>query len=209
MKLFLSSMAISEEQGAAFTKLVGKAPKDIKLALIENAADVYRDDSKDWVDANRKAIQSRGYQIELIDLRTYQSNPKALKDKLSGKDAIWLGGGNIFYLRWILKDTGADTIIKELTGNGVVYGGGSAGATVAGPTLKYFKAADDPNDAPEVILEGLSLTEIVVVPHVGNEKYGEMMEKINKLLKKDGYTTETITDQQAIIINGKYHQIIP
>ena len=54
-------------------------------------------------------------------------------------DAIWISGGNGYYLRWILKETGTDTFIRELLKKGVVYSGWSAGACIAGPTLKYAK----------------------------------------------------------------------
>ena len=202
-------MAISAEQGDAFARLVGKQPKDIKLALIENAADVYDDDSTDWADENREAIKARGYQVELLDLRNFKSNPKSLQEKLASKDAIWLGGGNTFYLRWVLKDTGADEIIRRLVSNGTVYGGGSAGAIVAGPTLKHFEDADDPHDSPSIVLEGLHLTDTVVVPHVANEKYGKAMEKIEARLKRDGYNTIAITDDQAVVFDGGKRKVIP
>lgn len=201
-------MAISAEQEPAFTALVGKKPEDIKFAFIENAADVYDDDSVDWVDENRAAVRACGYQVEIIDLRDYRGSQEALKAKLSEKDAIWLNGGNTFYLRWVLKDVGADKVITELVKAGKVYGGGSAGAIVAGPTLKYFEDADDPNDSPEVILDGLHLTEIVVVPHVGNEKYGEAMAKIEPLLQKDGCKTIGITDDQAVVFENGKHRIV-
>lgn len=209
MKLFLSSMAISKEQGDAFARLVGKKPKDIRLALIENAADVYDDDSIDWVIENREAIKARGYKVELVDLREYKGRQLDLRSKLASKDVVWLGGGNTFYLRWILKDIGADKIITELVQNGLVYGGGSAGAIVAGPTLKFFENADDPKESPEVINEGLNLSEKVVVPHIGNEKFGDVVKKISKSLQQIGYKTIEITDDQALVVNGKSFKVIP
>lgn len=208
MRLFLSSMAISATQAPAFTALVGKEPSAITLALIENAADVYDDDSVDWVDENRAAIMSHGYEVEIVDLRKYKSNTAALRTKLSSKDAIWLGGGNTYYLRWILRETGADTIIQELVAAGTVYGGGSAGALVAGPTIDYFQKADDPANAPEVILDGLHLTETVVVPHIGNEKYGIIMLEADKQLQANGYNTICIDDSQACIINGSEQRVL-
>lgn len=202
-------MAISPDQEAAFTQLVGKQPHDITLALIENAVDVYDDDSTDWVGESREAIKAYGYQVEIIDLRKFRGKRDELYVKLASKDAIWLGGGNTFYLRWILRDTGADEIIRELVGKGTVYGGGSAGAIVAGPTLNYFEDADDPNDSPEIILEGLHLTDTVVVPHIGNEKYGEAMKKINISLKKDKYITIPITDEQGVVFDTNKQKIVP
>jgi hypothetical protein len=49
MKLYLTSLAISDHQAPYLAKLVGKEPKDMKLALIENAADTYDEDHRQWV----------------------------------------------------------------------------------------------------------------------------------------------------------------
>ena len=98
MKLFLSSMAISPRQALIFNKLVGKDPDDIQLALIENATDPYDNDSTDWQLENREAIKACGYNVELVDLREFRGDTKSLHDKLASKDALWLGGGNPFYL---------------------------------------------------------------------------------------------------------------
>ena len=98
MKLFLSSMAISPRQALIFNKLVGKDPEEIHLALIENATDPYDNDSTDWQLENREAIKACGYNVELVDLREFRGDTKSLHDKLASKDALWLGGGNPFYL---------------------------------------------------------------------------------------------------------------
>jgi len=201
MKLFLSSMAISPFQAPIFNNLVGKDPEDIKLALIENATDPYDNDTTDWQLESREAIKACGYYVELVDLREFRGDTKSLHDKLVSKDALWLGGGNTFYLRWILRDTGADEVITQLIRSGLVYGGGSAGAIVAGPTLRYFEDADDPGDAPEVILEGLGLCETVVVPHIGNAHYGQVVQKANALLIADGYKTAPITDDGEFVVD--------
>jgi len=209
MKLFLSSMAIADNQVDAFAELVGKDPQDITLALIENAADPQDSEEADWVDRSRAEIIAQGYQVELVDLRDYlEGGEQKLKDKLASKDVIWLGGGNTFYLRWILEETGADAIIKELVKRGAVYGGGSAGAIVAGPTLKFFEAVDDPNDSPEVVIDGLHLTEVVVVPHMANEKYGPIMEDVERFLREEGYETAPLTDSQALLIDGEKLEVI-
>jgi len=139
MKLFLSSLAISDSQSVELARLIGKEPSTISLALIENAADTYGEAERAWVYINRAAIQSHGFAVELVDLREYNKRPALIKAMLRTKDIVWFGGGNSFYLRWLLKDTGIDAILKELVVKGLVYGGGSAGAIIAGPTLKHFE----------------------------------------------------------------------
>ncbi len=48
-------------------------------------------------------------------------------------DALLITGGNPYYLRSLMKITGADEIITDLMQRGAVYAGASAAAVVAGP----------------------------------------------------------------------------
>lgn len=211
MKLFLSSIAISAEQLQAFLSLVGKrTPQELKLVLIENAADTYSEDKKGWMYDNRAQLMANGFQIDHVDLKQYVAEPKDLKQRLNANDVLWLGGGNSYYLRWILRETKADTLIKELVAGGKVYGGGSAGAMVAGPTLHYFEPAEHPDLAPELIYDGLGLTDTVVVPHWADPtKYGPIMQGVEEKLLRDGYKVVHLTNSQALIINGDEQSVTP
>lgn len=207
MKLFLSSIAISDKQAPDFINLVGKAPQDIKLTLIENAADG-ENGTKEWVVNNRQAIQSHGFTVDILNLDVYRSDQAGLEKRLTSSDVIWFGGGNTFYLRWLLRDIGADNLITELVHRGTVYGGGSAGAIIAGPTLRYFDAADNCQAAPEVYWDGLGLTNTVVVPHVDNPAFAPIVCDIENKLKDAGYLTASLTDNQALIINDCIQKIV-
>jgi hypothetical protein len=66
MKLFLASLAINDTQALDLARLAGKPPSELKLALIENAADVDPEPSA-WLLENRAAIQSRGFGVEIED----------------------------------------------------------------------------------------------------------------------------------------------
>lgn len=207
MKLFLSSLTPTQPaHGSHLAHLVGKQPIDITIALIANAADKTK--PEEWARQKQKALQSHGFQVDMVDLNQYKDKPEALKKELSSKDVIWLGGGNTYYLRWILKETGADTMLKELVTQGTVLGGDSAGAIVAGPTLKHFEVADDPNVALEIILEGLNLTDKVVVPHMDNEKFKAVIHSINDKLKAEGYKTTPLTDAQALVVDGDEEMVV-
>lgn len=207
MKLFLSSQAISKEQAPHLIKLVGKPAKNIKLAVIENAADV-EEGPKDWLIRNRQMIESHGFNIEYVDLRAYTQDLETLHIRLTNKDVIWFGGGNTYYLRWLLRDTEIESIVRDLVQSGIVYGGGSAGAIVAGPTLHHFEAADDPKVSPGVVYEGLGLTNKVVVPHADNAKYASVIQDINDKLSADDYQTVLLTDAQALIIDGDSEDVV-
>lgn len=200
-------MAISQKQAAVLSRLAGKKPEQMTFALIENAADVIGN-SKDWLGGFRQMLQNNGYQLELLDLRMWRGRKKALRAKLQSKDVIWLGGGNTFYLRWILKETGADNIIRDLVDKGKIYAGWSAGAVVAGPTLKYFESMDDISESPEMIMDGLNLINSVVVPHLDNKDFADDAKEANQKLRHDGYNTIVLNDDQVLIINGDEQNVI-
>lgn len=206
MKLFLSSQSISKEQAPHFIKLVGKPARDIHVAVIENAADV-EEDPKDWLFRNRQMIGSHGFHVEYVDLTRYAEDIESLQQKLASKDALWLGGGNTYYLRWLIHDMGIENILRSLAEE-KVYGGGSAGSIVAGPTLKHFEAADDPSKAPEMLLDGLNFTDKVVLPHMDSEKYAPIMHGVSRDLQADGYQTVPLTNAQALVINGSEEKIV-
>lgn len=207
MKLFLSSQAISKEQAPHLIELVGKSAKDIRLAVIENAADVEAGPGP-WLIRNRKMIESHGFDVEYVDLKQYAKDIDSLQRKLTDKDVVWFGGGNTYYIRWLIHDMGIENILRDFAESGKVYGGGSAGSIIAGPTLKYFETADDINEAPEVLFDGLNLTDKVVLPHMDNAKYAPIMRGIEYRLQADGYRTISLTDVQALVINGSTEEIV-
>ena len=205
MKLLLTSFATSVEQDKALEQLLGKELKDTKVAYVENAYDVYDDEAS--LLQGREEQRNKGYDVELVDLRDWKNDREGLREKLERKDMFLLTGGNPFYLRWIVKITGADEIIPELMTQGKVYVAASAAAVVAGPTLRYFDNQDDPNAAGEIIWDGLNLTNIVVVPHVDNPDFGAGCREAGEKLKAEGYQTQFITDAQALLIDGDMSRV--
>jgi dipeptidase E len=208
MKLFLSSVSVTKDQLPEFVKLVGKKPADIKFALIENGADVYAEADRGFVKRESDALEAVGMKLNRIDLRTYFGEP-GLQDALKNFDVIWMGGGNTYYLRWALREAGFDDCVQTLLDSGVVYGGGSAGAVVAGPTLKNFENADEPDKAPKLVKDGLKLTDFVPLPHWNNKKFGHVIAEVKQKFDAASVRVMTITDEQAIIVDGEQVIIAP
>lgn len=208
-KLLLLSSGFTEDQSQALNRLVGtnKKPSEIHIALIENAADPDKT-GHPWVALNRRAIEKFGYKIQLVDLRKYKQDLVDLVQVLRTCPVVWLGGGNTFYLRRLLQTTRADEIITKLVQNGTVFVGGSAGAIVAGPTLRYFDAVDDPAQADQKLTDGLDLTDAVVVPHMNQNNDSQAMENINNKLMADGYKTVPLKDGQALLVENDKKQLI-
>lgn len=203
MKLFLSSLGISGALAPYFSALVGKNLDSTSIALIENAADPYPEENRTWMKERSEEFVQLGISVKHLDLRDFIGRKDALYDALHLYDVIWIGGGNTFYLRWILRESGLDTLLPKLLVEGKVYGGGSAGAIVVGPTLRFFDAVDDPALAPELIKEGLGLHENIIVPHWGDEKYATQLEQIRGQYKALGYPVYCVTDREALVISGE------
>jgi len=95
MILLLTSFNASPEQDAELARVMGKAPKDTKVAYIENAYDVYNDEAS--LIEGREIIRNKGYEVELVDLRKWVDDNTGLRDILASKDMFLLAGGNPFY----------------------------------------------------------------------------------------------------------------
>ena len=108
-------------------------------------------------------------------------------------DAIYVCGGNTFFLMQKLKETGLDKKIIDLVNQGRVYVGASAGSVIAGPDISIASPFDE-NDIGLKDMSGLGLTDKVTHPHYKDEEKGIFEEFKNKL----PYPLVPLTDSQAL-----------
>ena len=204
MKLYLSSYRIPEIK--SLEVLLGKALDETTVALIPNAKDYYSELAWNYkVNKYITYFQNIGTRARIVDLRDY-NDPIALKNELSKYDLIWAMGGNAYRLRYEMKRSGFESCIRELLSDGIVYGGDSAGAIVAGSSLKGFEEADVPEFAPETIYEGLGLISFTIMPHVGNVVFEPSLEAA-RLLHKHSELIE-LTDIQAAVFDGNDYKVV-
>jgi dipeptidase E len=199
-KLFLYSMHTPQTDFSQMDVLSGKKPRETTISVITNAADVIPN-SDQWVPGMVKILEDKRYRIQLVDLNNFSNDSEKISNIFSKSDVIWVCGGHTFYLRWILKKSGADKAIIKQVNIGKVFSGWSAGAIIAGPTTKHFELmGDDPNDAPEIIYDGLNLIKQTIVPHFDNPEFKEGAIKVNQKLLDDGFKTIPLMDNQITII---------
>src|SRR3569833_642059 len=134
MKLFLSSYRAGTHN-AELLKLLGGIKK---VAFISNAKDYKSpDERQEKIKENFDFWRSISIEPTEIDLRPHFNKPGA-EALLDGFEFVWMAGGNVFLLRRALKYTGLDKSLVEKVKNGeLIYGGESAGAILAGPTLRH------------------------------------------------------------------------
>lgn len=199
MKLYLSSYRIPTPD--ELFALLGKSPIGSRVAIIPNA--------KDDVLPNERAVKldeviydlaKFGFVTETIDLRDYEDG-ESVKDSLRGFDMVWVAGGNTFILRAEMRRSGFDQIISQLLADGLLYCGESAGAIVAGTSLKGVEMGDEPELADDIIWEGLGLVDKIIVPHADSTDYLEYINHMKKLYEGDDRVIY-LNDDQALVINS-------
>jgi len=202
MKLYLSSIRIPNP--SSLSGLLGKPLTNVSVALIPNAKDQYSQRPRDFlINDSVSSMQQLGLQVDVVDLRSYH-DAETLRQKLADYDLIWAIGGNTYMLRYEMQRSGFDQIIQGLLDGGIVYGGDSAGALVAGPSIAGVESADEPAFAETVIKEGMNLVPFVVMPHVDNPEFADVMPIVRKLHE---HMIE-LKDSQAVIFDGDKHWIV-
>ncbi len=143
-----------------------------------------------------------------IDLREYTGKTAELITKLRTCNLIWCAGGNSFSLRYAMKTSGFDEIIRTLLAEGIAYGGWSAGAVVAGPSLRLIELMDDPGKAPEIVWEGLGLIPYFIWPHWDMEKYLPLQKEALERMKHLPYESMVMRDGEVLIIDNGQEKML-
>ena len=168
MPIVLSSCGIREPDFKnKVLALFDKPVEAIKLLYITTAVDGERGD-KSWVDTEYKSILALGIPEENI----YEYKIGNEKVDLAAFDAIYVLGGNTFYLMNKIREFGFDKQIKDAIESGIPYIGSSAGSIVLGTTLKPAEVYGDIPIADKQNYEGLGIIDGAIIPHM-NQKSDE------------------------------------
>lgn len=206
MRLYLSSYRIGDRAGSLLA-LLGNGKR---AAIVENALDnispaardLYRNEAYDPV----VEMGSLGIAAAPLDLRDHFGDPVGLRARLSQFDLVWVTGGNAFVLRRAMKQSGFDDVIVDMLDNDqIVYGGFSAGAVVAAPSLEGIHLMDDPDEAPasyhrDTVWDGLGLIDHAIVPHYRSpHPESASAERAVRHLCSRGLRYRTLRDGEAIV----------
>jgi dipeptidase E len=204
MKLYLSSYRIPTPNDLA--ELLGKPLGGASVALIANAKDYYVKRARDFKVGDLVTYMEKlGLKVTVIDLRDF-NDPDTLKKTLVAYDLIWAMGGNTYMLRYAMRCSGFEKIIHDLLTSGIVFGGDSAGALVAGQSIAGVESADEPEFAEEYVTEGLNLVPFVILPHVDNPQFADVLPIFRKT--QQGKQIIELKDSQAVIFNNDSHHRI-
>ena len=138
VNLHLKSDGFTNEKVARkFLQIIGKPPGQIKIVFIPIAART--DDELEHVQESKN---------ELLEMGILEQNIKVLETPIDLKeivefDAIYVGGGNTFYLLKKIKEMGFDKLIRRFVALGKLYVGVSAGSMIAGPDIEIASPFDE------------------------------------------------------------------
>lgn len=216
MRLFLSSYRAGGHNAELLDFLRGIE----KVAFISNAKD-YKTQAERNISMreNFDFWQSLRIEPSEVDLKPYFHKTGAEK-LLDGFDFVWLAGGNAFLLRRALKYSGLDKyLIGRVRSGSLAYGGESAGAILAAPTLRGSEDEDtpdhedDPNYVPKgydrkVLWDGLGFLDFVPVPHYQSADVGESIVGYIKYLDEHKIPRKTIREDQVLIVDGGSSRVL-
>jgi peptidase E len=189
-KLILTSSGLGNKKiWQQFLKIAKKPAESIKILFITSAART--DEEKKGAESSRKELIDNGIlDANIINLRVEEGFDDEVIDSV---DAIYVCGGNTFYLLSVMRRFGFSQKVKEMIENGKIYIGVSAGSIIAGPEIN---TSSGKNDADVTDLTGLNLTSLAVFPHASNKNN----EILKKLQKDSLYDIVPLNDGEALVI---------
>lgn len=188
------------------------------MLFIENAKDdLPAEERAVHVQEKRHEFSGLGFHFEELDLRLYFDGTHDFSDELAKADIVWLAGGNTFILRRALAQSGFDkALINAVMSGKVAFGGSSAGAIVATPSLDGVEHGDDPDVVPpgyhpDPEWSGLGLVPFRLVPHYKSEFSEDMRfgaQAMIAFFKQQEYNFHALKDGEVYLVDGQHQEII-
>jgi dipeptidase E len=189
----------------ALLNLLGN-PAQPSVVIVPTGWDTYPEERKS-TELNHVLTTFKEFGFTTSELSLTNATKETTFEALKDKNLVWVMAGNTFYLNFHMHQSGFSEVIKDLLESGLVYGGESAGAVVAGVTLHGVERVDDPKESPETIWEGLALVDCGIIPHWGWEKYEEPLISAKNEMAKS-VEVKTLTNDQALIVTNGRKEVI-
>ena len=165
MKLVLTACGVINEDLRKNTlKLFDKKVKDIRMLYITTAVDGENDPDLSWVEEEFQTILDLGILKEnIIEYKIGQGVD------INQFDAIYMMGGNTFYLMSKIRKYHFDEVLKNAINQGIVYIGSSAGSEVIAKRIDACLGFDE-NLVGLTDFSGLGFIDSVIIPHANKRK---------------------------------------
>jgi dipeptidase E len=206
MRLYLASAHL----GAAPERVLEIVEPGARVAVIMNAWDGDPGSRAEEASHMLAQFSSLGLEAGELDLREHVADDSdaRLRRRLAGVGLVFAHGGNTFVLRRAMRASGFDHVIRQLVSEDrLAYGGESAGAIVAGPTLHGLELGDDlsvipAGYRPDVEWSGLGLVDFVPLPHADTDWWAAKALLVRDALAEQGVSARLLGDDDVVVVRG-------
>lgn len=171
-----------------------------KIGFIPTASEL--DNDRWYMEKDREDLSKMKFNVINIDIS--KESKKTIIEKFNSVNAIFVAGGNCFYLLQQLK---LKNVLQELIefANTKIYIGSSAGSCITCPSIDYAEKLDDKSQAPLLNdYTAMNLVEFYILPHYeSKEKYTKLADEIEKEYKD--YKFIKLSNEQAIVIDNMHN----
>lgn len=170
-----------------------------RACLIPTAANALEDPALrvSQIAQGLEALEGAGLDVDVVDL----DGPDATEVRFDGYHVVALGPGDPFYLLHRAREHHLEYRLREARAHETVIVGIGAGAMVLGPTLDPIVEASRYAPADGAYLEGLYLTETLVLPHHNVERrakaHAEIIERFGSQ-----FPVLPLHDGEAVVITS-------
>jgi dipeptidase E len=182
-----------------------KSPKLLFIPTASNDSQVYSEDAQNYFGGKL------GCKTDVLYLINKKITLRELRAKIFGADIIYVGGGSSLRMMNVWRRTGADKILKQAYGKGIVLAGVSAGAICwfesgHSDSMKYY----NPKNWKYINVRGIGLVKGFCCPHYNGESLGVSREiHFNKIVGKTGKIGIALDNYCAVeIADGMFFKII-
>ena len=203
MRLYLSSYHL----GGSADLLRDMVGRRARAVVVTNAHDLWPATFDAALAREIADLVAIGIDATQLDLREYFGRSEALAERLGEVSLVWVKGGNTFVLRRAMRASGFDDVMRPLLADDrIVYGGYSAGAVAATPTLHGIELCDDPDVVPAgypdlVEWDGLGLVPYSIVPHWRSDHpESPLMEAVVTYMTNHAMPFRALRDGEVIVV---------
>ncbi len=163
MKLFLASSL--DKTLPLLLERIEKSAKELKVLFVANASDPL--ENAWWVDLDRDAFKSAGFNIIEIDLR--KVSVEEFARQIEEVDILHVCGGSVLYILWLLRKKEIfDIILNVVNQEKVLYTGTSAGSIIAAPSVQLYSYDPEEREAAKELQDftGFGFVPFLIKPYM-------------------------------------------
>ena len=147
----------------SFFRLVNKPVSKIKILIVTPTK--FGDEGEIYIKEIQENLKNLG--IEKQNQELFHLDKKINYNYLKDYDAVYICGGNTFYILSKMRECNFDKAVKEFVNERGVYFGVSAGSIIAGPDIELAGISNDwdKNKVGLKDISGLNLIDKIISPH--------------------------------------------